>query len=199
MVRKFFEYSVTLNADRIEVLKTNKINFSNCNSSAGDWRFCSFTQSYTLEAAFYKDERQSRRVDYFNLRSHGLINTDPRHFTKTTSFGMAVKTDYTMYLFTYFSNINRLFASIVKKNRLPLNNRFGGQLKFFGGNQGKYISFVWFDNWLFASHFSTASDVTYGAKTAHMCARSLSKVLREPPVVRRESKLRWRAKTWTRN
>ena len=55
---------------------------------------------------------------------------------------MAVKTDYAMCLFTYFSNINRLFASIVKKNRLPLNNRFGGQLKFFGGNQGKYISFV---------------------------------------------------------
>ena len=110
-----------------------------------------------------------------------------RHFTKTTSFDMAVKTDYAMCLFTYFSNINRLFASIVKKNRLPLNNRFGGQLKFFGGNQGKYISFVWFDNWLFASHFSTASDVTYGAKTAHMCARSLSKVLRELPVVRRES------------
>ena len=36
MVRKFFEYSVTLNADRIEILKTNKINFSNCNSSAND-------------------------------------------------------------------------------------------------------------------------------------------------------------------
>ena len=34
MVRKFFEYSVILNADRIEILKTNKINFSNCNSSA---------------------------------------------------------------------------------------------------------------------------------------------------------------------
>ena len=173
MVRKFFEYSVILNADRIEILKTNKINFSICNSSVDDWRFCSFIQSYTLEAAFYKDERQSRRVDYFNLRS----------------LDMAVKTDYAMCLFTYFSNINRLFASIVKKNRLPLNNRFGGQLKFFGGNQGKYISFVWFDNWLFASHFSTASDVTYGAKTAHMCARSLSKVLRELPVVRCESKL----------
>ena len=90
-----------------------------------------------MEAAFYKDERQSRRFDYFNLQSHGLINTD-----QTTSLGMAVKTDYAMCLFTYFSNINRLFASIVKKNRLPLNNRFGGQLKFFGGNQGKYISFV---------------------------------------------------------
>ena len=40
-------------------------------------------------------------------------------------------------------NINRLFASMVKKNRLPLNNRFGGQLKFLGGNQGKYTSIVW--------------------------------------------------------
>ena len=76
MVRKFFEYSVILNADRIEILKTNKINFSNYNSSVDDWRSCSFIQSYTLEAAFYKDERQSRRVDYFNLRSHGLISTD---------------------------------------------------------------------------------------------------------------------------
>ena len=29
---------------------------------------------------------------------------------------------------------------------------------------------------MFMSDFSTASDVTYGAKTAHMCARSLSEV-----------------------
>ena len=145
MVRKFFEYSVTLNADRIEILKTNKINFSNCNSSADDWRFCSFIQSYTLEAAFYKDERQSRRVDYFNLRFANLRVDQhwSRRFTKTTSFDVAVKTDYAMCLFTYFSNINRLFASMVKKNRLPLNNRFGGQLKLLGGNQGKYTSIVW--------------------------------------------------------
>ena len=123
MVRKFFEYSVILNADRIEILKTNKINFSNCNSSVDDWRFCSFIQSYTLEAAFYKDERQSHRVDYFNLRFANLRVDQhwSRHFTKTTSFDMAVKTDYAMCLFTYFSNINMIliWGGLGKKIRVP--------------------------------------------------------------------------------
>lgn len=103
-----------------------------------------------MEAAFlYKDEIQKPSVraaalipsicDLTNW-SHGITGWS-RHFTRTTSFGVAVTTDYAMYLFTYFRN-NRLFAS-KEKNRMSLNNRFGGELNLIRGK----TSFVCYREW----------------------------------------------------